>query len=56
MAGDIWVYLLIKGTKLQEASEDILIKNVVYIGDTSINEVKIQGQEGRKGRVRVNNI
>ena len=56
MAGDRWVYLLIKETKLQEASEDILIKNIVNIGDTSINEVKIQGQEGRKGKVRVNNI
>ena len=51
MARDRWVYLLIKETKLQEASEDILIKNVVNIGDTSINEVKIQGQE-----VRVSNI
>ena len=56
MAGDRWVYLLTKETKLQEVSEDTLIKNVVNIGDTSINEVKIQGQEGRRGKVRVNNI
>ena len=51
MAGVRWGYLLTKETKLPEASEDILIKNVVNIGDTSINEVKIQGQE-----VRVSNI
>ena len=51
MAGNRWAYLLTKETKLPEALEDILIKNVMNIGDTSINEVKIHGQE-----VRVSNI
>ena len=51
MAGDRWAYLLTEETKLPEALEDILIKNAMNIGDTSINEVKIQGQE-----VRVSNI
>ena len=56
MAGNRWAYLLTEENKLPEALEDILIKNVMNIGDTSINEVKIQGQEGRRGKVRVNNI
>ena len=47
MAGDRWAYLLTEETKLPEALEDILIKNAMNIGDTSINEVKAHGQEVR---------
>ena len=51
MAGNRWAYLLTKETKLPEALEDIQIKNVMNIEDTSINEAKIHSQE-----VRVSNI
>ena len=48
---NMWADLLTKETKLPEALEDILIKNVMDIEDTSINEVKAHGQE-----VRMTNI
>ena len=48
MAGDRWIYLLIKETKLQEASEDILIKIVVNIGDILLtrSRFKAKREEG----------
>ena len=52
MAGNRWAYLLTKETKLLEALEDILIKNVIDIEDTSINEVKAHGQEVRMTNIR----
>ena len=48
---NMWAYLLTKETKLPEALEDILIKNIMDIEDTSINKVKAHGQE-----VRMTNI
>ena len=50
MAGDRWVYLLTKETKLQEASEDILIKNVVNIGDILLTRSRFKAkiEEGEK--------
>ena len=47
----MWADLLTKENKLTEALEDILIKNVIDIEDTLINEVKAYGQE-----VRMTNI
>ena len=37
---NMWADLLTKDTRPPEALEDILIKNVMNIKDTSINEVK----------------
>ena len=37
---NMWADLLTKENKLTEALEDILIKNVIDIKDTLINEVK----------------
>ena len=51
MAGNRWAYLLTGETKLPEALEDILIKNVMNIGDTSINEVKAHVQEVRMSSI-----
>ena len=48
---NMWADLLTKENKLTEALEDILIKNVIDIKDTLINEVKAYGQE-----VRMTNI
>ena len=48
---NMWADLLTKENKLTEALEDILIKNVIDIEDTLINEVKAHGQE-----VRMTNI
>ena len=48
---NMWTDLLTKENKLMEALEDILIKNVIDIEDTFINEVKAHGQE-----VRMTNI
>ena len=48
---NMWADLLTKENKLMEALEDILIKNVIDIEDTLINEVKAYGQE-----VRMTNI
>ena len=48
---NMWAYFFTKKNKLTEALEDILIKNVIDIEDTLINEVKAHGQE-----VRMTNI
>ena len=43
----MWAELLTKESKLPEALEYTLIKNVMDIKDTTINEVKSYGQEVR---------
>ena len=48
---NMWTDLLTKETKLPEAPEDILIKNAMNIGDTSINEVKAHVQEVRMSSI-----
>ena len=48
---NMWADLLTKEIKLPEALEDVLIRNVMDIEDTTINEVKAHGQE-----VRITNI
>ena len=48
---NMWADLLTKESKLPEALEDVLIRNVMDIEDTTINEVKAHGQE-----VRMTNI
>ena len=49
---DMWTDLLTMETKLLEALEEILIKKVMNIEDTSINEVKAHGQEVRMSNIR----
>ena len=41
-----------KESKLPEALEDVLIRNVMDIEDTTINEVKAHGQEVRMTNIR----
>ena len=47
----MWGNLLTKESKLPEALEDVLIRNVMDIEETTINEIKAHGQE-----VRLTNI
>ena len=49
---NMWADLLTKESKLPEALEDILIRNVTDIKDTTINEVKAHGQEVRMTNIR----
>ena len=42
---NMWADLLTKESKLPEALEDVLFRNVMDIKDTTINEVKAHGQE-----------
>jgi len=44
---NMWAHLLTKESKLPEALEDVLIRNVMDIEDTTINKVKAHGQEVR---------
>ena len=44
---NMWADLLTKESKLPEALEDVLFRNVMEIKDTTINEVKAHGQEVR---------
>ena len=48
---NMWADLLTKESKLPEALEDVLIRNVMDIEDTTINKVKAHAQE-----VRMTNI
>ena len=49
--GRLWTDLLTKERKLPEDLEDVLFRNYMNLQDTSINEVKVHGQE-----VRMSNI
>ena len=41
-----------KGEKLLESLEDVLLKNKMDLGDTTLNEVKAFGQEVRMTNIR----
>ena len=48
----MWVDLLTKESKLPEALENILFMNVMDIKDTTINEVKVHGNEVRMSNIQ----
>ena len=49
---NMWADLFTKESKLPEALEDVLIRNVMDIEDTTINEVKAHSQEVRMTNIR----
>ena len=49
----MWADLLTKERKIPEALEDVLIRNVMDIEDTTINKVKAHGQEVMMTNIRI---
>ena len=49
---NMWADLLTKESKLLEALEDVLFRNVMDIKDTTINEVKVNCQEVRMSNIQ----
>ena len=49
---DMWVDILTKEKQLPKTLEDVLIRNIMDLGDTSLNKVQAFGQEVRMTNIK----